>query len=163
MAAEEAAPMGLDAVDRQLLRLVQKDARLSAERLAEAVELSASAVQRRLQALRRGGVIVGEVAVVNPRRVGRPLTMLVEIQIERERPELLGALRRWLSNEEAVQQAWYTTGEADFMLVVTAASVEGFDAFMERLLADNRNVRKFKTGVALQVTKRSLFVPVDPD
>lgn len=163
MAAEKAAPPGLDAADRRLLGLVQKDSRVSAEYLADAVALSVSAVQRRLQTLRRSGVIVGEVAVVDPKRVGRPLTMLVEVQIERERPELLATLRRWLANEEAVQQAWYITGEADFVLVITAASTESFDAFMERLLAENRNVRKFKTGVALQVTKRSLFVPVDPE
>ncbi len=163
MNAEKAASLELDAANRRLLGLVQTDSRMSAECLADAANLSVSAVQRRLQTLRRSGVIVGEVALVDPKRVGRPLTMLVEIQIERERPELLGALRDWLSKEEAVQQAWYVTGEADFVLVVTAASMEGFDVLMERLLAENRNVRKFKTGVALQVTKRSLFVPVDPE
>ena len=163
MTAEKAALPELDAADRQLLDLVQKDSRTSAEHLADAVGLSVSAVQRRLQALRRNGVIVGEVAVVDPKRVGRPLTMLVEIQIERERPELLGNLRHWLADEETVQQAWYVTGEADFVLVITAASMQGFDAFMERLLAENWNVRKFKTGVVLQVTRRSLFVPLDSE
>ncbi len=49
------------------------------------------------------------------------------------------------------------------MLVITAASMEGFNALMDRLLAENQNVRKFKAGVALQVTKRSLFVPVGSD
>ena len=163
MAAENAASQALDAMDHRLLGLVQRDSRLSAERLADAVGLSVSAIQRRLQALRRNGVIISEVAVVDPKRVGRPLTLLVELQIERERPELLGILRRWIAGEDAIQQAWYITGEADFVLVITAASMEGFDLFMERLLAENQNVRKFKTGVALQVTKRSLFVPVDPE
>lgn len=67
MAAEKAAPLELDAADRRLLSLVQSDGRMTAERLADAVGLSVSAVQRRLQALRRGGVIVGEVAVVDPK------------------------------------------------------------------------------------------------
>ncbi len=75
---------------------------MSAERLADAINLSVSAVQRRLQALRRSGVIIGEVAIVDPKRIRRPLTLLVEVQIERERPELLIALRRWLADEEAV-------------------------------------------------------------
>ena len=162
VAAEIAAPLALDATDHRLLDAVQRDSRLSAERLADTVGLSVSAVQRRLIALRRSGVIIGEIAVVDPKRVGRPLTLLVELQIERERPELLDVLRHWIAAEDAIQQAWYITGEADFVLVITAASMEGFDAFMERLLAENPNVRKFKTGVALQVTKRSLFVPVNP-
>ena len=160
MAAGRAPPV-LDAVDRQLLTLVQADNRRSVEHLADAVQLSVSAVQRRLQALRRSGVIIAEVAVVDPKLVGRPLTILVELTIEQERPEHLIALRRWLATEDTVQQAWYVTGDADYMLVVTAASMDGYHAFTERLLAENRNVRRFRTNVALQVTKRSLFVTVD--
>ncbi len=163
MSAEGRAPPVLDAIDRQLLTLVQADNRLSAEHLADTVQLSVSAVQRRLQALRRSGVIIAEVAVVDPKLVGRPLTILVGLTIEQERPEHLITLRRWLATEDTVQQAWYVTGDADYMLVVTAASMEAYQAFMERLLAENRNVRRFRTNVALQVTKRSLFVTVDSE
>ncbi|WP_207480696.1 Lrp/AsnC family transcriptional regulator [Arenibaculum pallidiluteum] len=151
----------LDALDRRILALVQEDARQPAERIGQAVGLSASAVQRRLARLRETGVIAAEVAVLDPRSLGRPLVMIVDVELERERPELLAAFRRWLAAEPAVQQAWYVTGESDYVLVVTAAAMEAYDALMQRLVAENANVRRFRTRVALGAVKRGLALPVD--
>ncbi len=153
----------LDAIDRKLLSLMQRDARQSADRLGEAAGLSASAVQRRLARLRETGVILGETAIVDPKAVGRPLTMIVDVELERERPEVLAAFKAWLAAEEAVQQAWYVTGDGDYVLIVTAADVEGYDALMQRLVAENPNVRRFRTRVALGTLKRGLTVPTAGD
>ncbi|WP_114951166.1 Lrp/AsnC family transcriptional regulator [Sphingosinicella terrae] len=153
--------MVLDRYDRQLLDLVQEDSSQTAERLSEHVALSVSAIQRRLRRLREEGVIVRDCAVVDPQQVGRPTFFIVALQVERERPELLAQLRRWLAAEPQVQQAYYVTGEADFMAVVTAPDTESFDALMGRLVADNANVRRFTTNVALGIVKRGLSIPVD--
>jgi DNA-binding Lrp family transcriptional regulator len=64
--------MELDRFDRQLLNLVQADSAQTAERLAEQVELSPSAIQRRLRRLRDEGVIVRECAILDPSVIGRP-------------------------------------------------------------------------------------------
>ncbi|MEN2710874.1 Lrp/AsnC family transcriptional regulator [Sphingomonas sp. NPDC092331] len=150
----------LDPFDRRLLALVQRDAAQTAEALAGQVGLSASAVQRRLKRLRATGVILGEVAVVDPLKVGKPNFFLAALEIERERPELIARLRQWLAAEEQVQQIYYVTGTADFVLVVVAPDVGAYDALMSRLMADNPNVRRFTTNVALGVGKRGLFVPI---
>ena len=55
------------------------------------------------------------------------------------------------------------TGEADFILVIAARDTEAFELLMAALMADNANVRRFTTNVALGVPKRSLFVPVALD
>lgn len=150
----------LDDFDRRLLKLVQRDAALTSEQLAERVGLSASAVQRRLKRLRSEGVITAYVAIVEPAKVGRPSFFIVGLEVERERPELLSRLRAWLSDEDAVQEVFYVTGSSDFVLVVTAADVEGYDEIMARLLSDNPNVRRFTTNVALGVYKRRLLIPI---
>jgi len=155
--------MELDRFDRQLLNLVQQDSGQTAERLAEQVELSPSAIQRRLRRMREEGVIVRESAIVDPRSVGRPTFFVVSVQVERERPDLLAQLRKWLAAEEHVQQAFYVTGEADFILVVTAADTETYDALMSRMVGENPNVKRFTTNVALNVVKRGLTVPVPLD
>jgi DNA-binding Lrp family transcriptional regulator len=116
-----------------------------------------------LRRLRELGVIERETAVVDPRKVGRPTFFIASLQIERERPEMLAQLRTWLAEHEQVQQAFYVTGEADFVLVVTAADTESYDALMARLIAENPNVRRFTTSVALGVLKRGLTVPVPLD
>lgn len=152
--------MSLDRFDRQLLNLVQEDAARTAEQLSEIVALSASAIQRRLKRMREDGVIVRDTVIVDPRKVGRPTFFVVSLQVERERPELLSRLRAWLLEEEQIQQAFYVTGEADFVLVVTAPDTESFDALMARLMAENANARRFTTNVALGLVKRGLSVPV---
>ncbi len=150
----------IDSIDRKILAVVQEDARQPAELIGQSVGLSASAVQRRLARLRDSGVIEAEIAVVDPRSVGRPLLMIVDVELERERPELLSQLKLWIRSEPAVQQAWYVTGDSDFVLIVTAADVDAYDALMQRLVTENTNVRRFRTRVALSTQKRGLSVPV---
>ncbi len=155
--------MELDRFDRQLLNLVQEDSAQTTEQLALQVALSPSAIQRRLRRMREQRVISREIAVVDARKVGRSTSFVVSIQVERERPELLGELRGWLASQEHVQQAFYVTGEADFVLVICAPDTETYDALMARLVSENPNVKRFTTNVALSVVKRGLTVPVPLD
>jgi Lrp/AsnC family transcriptional regulator, leucine-responsive regulatory protein len=151
----------LTPADRMLLNLLQRDATMTIDALARAANLSPSSAQRRVQRLRDEKVIIGTTAIVDPHSVGRTITLLVELELERDRPELLPALQSWIAKTDAVQQAWYVTGHGDLLLVVTAKSIEDFDALMERLMTENRNVRKFTTSVALKTLKRGLAVPVE--
>lgn len=152
----------LDKIDRRILNLLQKDARRPAELIGADVGLSASAVQRRIVRMREEGIILAEVAVLDPKRVGRALTMIVDVEVERERPELLASLKQWIVTEPCIQEAWYVTGEGDYVLIVLARDVEDFEALMQRLVAENANVRRFQTRVALSTLKRGMTVPLDP-
>lgn len=151
--------ISLDDVDREILALLQIDCRRSAEEIGAEVGLSASAAHRRTQRLRDSRVIVSEVAVIDPIAVGRPMVMVVQLSIDREGPGHLAVLRAWIVAEPAIQQCWYVTGEADFILVVTVRDMDDFDQLIQRLLAENRNVRMFRTSVALSTTKRGLTMP----
>jgi Lrp/AsnC family leucine-responsive transcriptional regulator len=139
---------------------VQADAGQTAERLAEQVELSPSAIQRRLRRLRDEGVIVRECAVLDPAAIGRPDFFVVALHVEQERADLLTQLRKWLAAEENVQQVFYVAGEADFILVVTCADTGAYEVFMSRMVRENPNVRRFNTHVALSVLKRGLAIPI---
>lgn len=152
--------MELDHFDRQLLNLVQEDASRTADQLSDSVALSVSAIQRRLKRLRASGVIMRDTAMVDPKRIGGSTFYVVALQVERERPELLTQLRRWLTDEPHVQQAFYVTGEADFVLVVTAPDTETYDVLMTRMVSENANIRRFTTNVALGLVKRGSAIPV---
>ncbi|GAB3024794.1 Lrp/AsnC family transcriptional regulator [Bowmanella dokdonensis] len=152
--------MELDRFDRQLLHLVQQDSAQTAERLAEQVPLSPSAIQRRLKKLRENGVILRDTAIVDPAAAGRPTLYLVSLEVETERPELQKPLHQWLAAEECIQQAFYVTGQADYRLIVSAPDTQTFDAIMERLVRDNPHVKRFSTNVALKIIKQSLALPL---
>lgn len=150
----------LDNFDLHLLRLVQGDARLTSDRLAAEVGLSPAAVQRRLKRLRDLGVIAATVAVLSPDAVGRPMSFLVEVQLERERGDLLDAFKRQIRGTPEVQQCWYVTGDADFVLVVTARDMADYEAFIRRVFFDNPNIRRFKTAVVMDRVKTGLDLPL---
>jgi DNA-binding Lrp family transcriptional regulator len=114
----------LDRFDHALLEQVQINNQLPARHLAERVGLSESAVLRRLRRLRREGVIAADRAVVHPAILGLPLTMHVLVSLEREGSAVLDAFTRKLRGRPEVRQAWYVTGEADFVLRLQLANME---------------------------------------
>lgn len=153
--------MPLDKSDRAILREMQSDATLTLAELAHRVGLSQSATQRRLQKLRDDKVILRDISVVDSRKVGAGVAMLVELELERDRPELLPPLLRWIADTPEVQQAWCVTGRGDYTLVVVAGSVEHFDAFADRMMELHPNIRKFTTSVVLKTLKQTLAVHLE--
>ena len=151
----------LDKLDRRLLTELQRDGSLTSDQLAERVGLSPSAISRRVRRLESDGVIQRRLAVVDPVKVGHAELFVVGIEVERERPELVQRLRAWLLAEPSIQQAYYVTGTADYVLLVTAREIAGFDRIMSELMAANPNVRRFTTQVVMSTVKRGLFVPVE--
>lgn len=153
----------LDARDRHLLELLQQDARRSLEALASEVALSGAAVQRRIKRLREAGVIEREVAIVDPVAVGFPMTLVVIVELERERADQIDAFRRKVAAEPRVQQGYYVTGEGDFVVIALARDMDDFEALTRRLFFDDPNVRRFRTSVVMGKTFRSLTVPMVDD
>lgn len=150
----------LDNFDREILARVQRDARAAAENIGAEIGLSAAAVQRRLKRLREVGVIVAEVAVIDPVAVGQAMTFIVGVELERERADMLDAFRRAARAEPNVQQCYYVTGVADFILIVVARDMADFEAVTRRLLFDNANIRRFTTSVVMARDKVGSMVPV---
>ena len=151
----------LDPLDLKLLDLVQIDARRSAAELSAAVGLSPTACMRRLQHLRARGVIEGEIAVVAPRAVGRPLTMVVEVTLERERPDIMDEFKRAMRATPEVMQCYYVTGDTDFVLIVTARDMRQYEAFTNQFFFRNPHIRRFTTLVVMDRVKVGLSVPLD--
>ncbi|MFC3690656.1 Lrp/AsnC family transcriptional regulator [Chenggangzhangella methanolivorans] len=140
----------LDAFDRRLLDLVRRDNQMPARALAETVGLSESAVLRRLRRLRAEGVITADVSVVRPEALGLGLTMHVLVAMEREGSAVLDAFARKIAGRPEVHQAWYVTGESDFVLLVRVASMEDYERFTRATLNDDPNVRSFRTIIAIR-------------
>lgn len=150
----------LDDFDREILRWLQRDARATGEAIGAEIGLSAAAVQRRIQRLRKSGVIVAEVAIVDPVAVGQAMTFVVGVELEHERADMLDAFRRAARADPNVQQCYYVTGAADFVLIVLARDMADFEVFTRRLLFDNSNIRRFTTSVVMSRDKVGNGVPV---
>jgi DNA-binding Lrp family transcriptional regulator len=152
--------MELDGFDRKILALLQQDSRTPQREISEAVHLSASAVNRRIAAMEGAGVISKNVALVDAAKVGKPITIIVEVMLENERLELLDAARRRFVACPAVQQVYYVTGEVDFVLIVNVADMAEYERLTRELFFAESNIKSFRTMVAMERSKVSLAVDV---
>ena len=153
----------LDEFDLKILDLVQHNNRLSAEEIAEKAFLSPSAVQRRLRRLRQSGVIEAEVAVISPEAIGRNLIAIVEVVLEREKPPILAEFKELMLNAAEVMQCYYITGDADFVVIMTAKTMQDYDAFARRFFSENPYVRRFRTSIVISRVKSGLTVPLETE
>lgn len=150
----------LDSFDLAILDILQRDNTMSQREIAQAVHLSAPAVQRRIWRLKESGVIRAEVAVLDAGQLGRPLLLMVEVHVYDEHPRNTKDLLRRVMDEPAVQQCYAITGDADYLLLVTATSMADYAALTERLFGGDDNVRRFRTSVALNCLKAGFHVPL---
>ncbi|MER9170144.1 Lrp/AsnC family transcriptional regulator [Mesorhizobium australicum] len=153
-------PASLDSFDLAILAILQRDNTTPQRLIGEAVNLSAPAVQRRINRMEQTGVIAGNVAIVEPAAVGQSITIFVEVELESERTELIDEAKRQFSAEPQVQQCYYVTGEADFILVITVADMGAYEALTRKLFFGSNNVRKFRTFVAMDRAKVGLTFPL---
>lgn len=150
-----------DRLDARILSLVQMNNRLTSEEIGDTVGLSSTAVQRRLKKLRENGIIEAEVAVVSPRAVGRPVSMVVLVSLERERADIIDRFKQALRTTPEVMNGYYVTGEADFIIVVTARDMEGYEQFTRRFFYENPDIKGFKTLVVMDRVKVGFTMPIE--
>ncbi|AXI50347.1 MULTISPECIES: Lrp/AsnC family transcriptional regulator [unclassified Sulfitobacter] len=150
----------IDAIDRKILHHVQRDNLLTSARLSELVGLSQTSVQRRLARLRATKVIEADIAVVSPEAVGRSLTMLIAVELARERSDIIDRFKRAVRERAEVMSAYYVTGETDFMLIVSAKDMQDYEAFTRDFFYNNPDIKGFKTTVVMDRIKASFTLPV---
>ncbi|MBK3666421.1 Lrp/AsnC family transcriptional regulator [Bradyrhizobium diazoefficiens] len=153
--------MPYDRIDARILEIVQKNNRLTSEMIGEMAGLSATACQRRLKRLRSEGIIEADVSIVSPKAVGRPIQMLVLVTMERERSDIIDKFKKAIKSSAEIVNGFYVTGDADFVLYVTAASMEEYEEFTRRFVYVNPDIKGFKTMVVLDRVKAGFAIPVE--
>jgi Lrp/AsnC family leucine-responsive transcriptional regulator len=148
----------MDRIDRKLLNLMQHDASRTNVDLADAVGLSPSSCLRRLQRLRKSGVIDKTVAILNPAKAGRVIKALVTVELKLHGEQ---HMRRFLDlavTEEAVSHAYAVTGETDVVLMLRLRDMDEFDALCDRLFRDRTNVARFFTMIVIRSAKEETAI-----
>ncbi len=148
----------MDDKDLEILKLIQSNARLTAETLGLDVGLSPPAVQKRLKKLRETGVVESEIAVLSPSKLDRGMTVIVQVMLEPESRMHLDAFKRRMRHAPSVQQCYYTTGEADFTLIVIVNNIEEYEEFTQEYFFDESNVSKFTSSIVMDRVKVSLDI-----
>jgi len=155
--------ISLDDTDLHLLDGLQTDASASNQTLAQRCGVSPATALRRVQRLRRAGLIERQVALLQPERLaqvlGHGLTALLEVSLDRQDSEHLEAFERLAVAEPAVQQCYRVSPGPDFVLVVAVRDMPGYHALTQRLFTQQANVRNVKAFFSV---KRAKFAPAQP-
>ncbi|WFE75826.1 Lrp/AsnC family transcriptional regulator [Roseinatronobacter sp. S2] len=150
----------MDTTDRKLLNHLQKNARTPVQALAEATGISTASVQRRMRMLREAGVIKREVAILDPKPLGLGITAIVAVELERDRLDQIDAFKRKAREDRQVTHFYCIAGESDFILVVMADDIAGYEAFTHRFFFADKNVRKFRTSIVVSTEKATSELPI---
>jgi len=158
--AAPAEPLILDAIDRKILTILQRDNQITNLALAERVGLSPPPCLRRVRRLRELGVIEKDVALIDPIKVGQSIIAFVGVELDRQREDVLTSFERKVASEPSVQQCYFVSGEIDYLLVVTCPDMESYNAFARRVLANEHNIKRFRTSFCLSRVKYDTAIPL---
>ena len=153
--------MDIDRIDRNILATLQKNNRVSNVELAELVGLSPPACLKRVKRLREEGIIIGDVSIINPELAGSTMTLIVSVEMERDRADIYQVFRRSILKAPEVTQCYQISGSYDFMLVVTVKDILAYEQFVERVLHTDLNIRKFHTSVSLRTVKFTTAIDLE--
>ncbi|MBO9651927.1 MAG: Lrp/AsnC family transcriptional regulator [Variovorax sp.] len=155
-------PVALDALDTALLDPLQRDASLTVRTLADQVGSSPATCQRRVAQMRESGVLQKQVAIVDRQLVGRPLTVFVSVELDKQNAALLTQFEKRMAAEEDVMAFYEVSCEFDFLIIVNAESMAQYHAFTREVFSSNNNVRDFKSRFAMNCSKFETRVPLPP-
>ena len=143
----------MDATDRKLLALIQRDSRLPNAQLAERLNISASACWRRVKALEQAGVIERYAAIVNPQAMGLGFEALVHVHLTRHDAQALAGFIAAVQTRDEVTECFATTGQADYHLRILCRDIDAYNAFLENFLFLQPAVNSATTNVVLRRIK----------
>ncbi|MEM9172764.1 MAG: Lrp/AsnC family transcriptional regulator [Pseudomonadota bacterium] len=150
----------MDSFDRKILASLQRDGRISNQRLAETVGLSPSPCLRRVQRLRDDGVITSTVALLDQAAVSLSILAFVQVSLEDHLPETLSKFDGLVESSEEILECHALSGEYDYLLKVVAKDMDHFEQFLTRGLLSGRGVNSANTSFVLKQKKNTTVLPI---
>ena len=130
-----AADRELDRQDRAILRLLAVDASLSLAEVADKVGLTPTPCWKRIRRMEQDGIILRRVAVLDPAKIGVPVSVMVTIETQDHSAAWLESFAAMVAAMPEIVDAWRMSGDVDYLLQVVVADIAAYDDFYRRLIA----------------------------
>jgi DNA-binding Lrp family transcriptional regulator len=153
-------PVDLDATDRKILEILQADARIANVDLARRVHLSPSPCLARVRALEEGGLIARHVTLLDAKKLGLTVSVLVQVTLEKQVEPALEAFEKAIRERPEVMECYLMTGDADYLLRVVVPDVPAFERFILDFLSKVPGVGNIKSSFALKQVKYNTALPL---
>ena len=150
----------MDAIDFRLLNALQNDARIANVELARAVSLSPSPCLARVRSLEAAGYIQRYVTLLDPKKLGLTVSVLVQVTLEKQIEPALQIFEKAVRERPEVMECYLMTGDADYLLRVVVADVPAFERFILDFLSRVPGVGNIKSSFALKQVKYQTALPL---
>ena len=150
----------LDETDRKILRLMQADASMTVQAIADAVGLSLSPCWRRIKRLKEDGVVTGQVTLVDQRAAGLTLTALANVSLNDHHDDSVAAFERAVAGWPEVLESHAVTGDRDYFLRIVVPDMESYERFLSQKLLKEPVVASVNSRFSLRRVKYSTALPV---
>jgi Lrp/AsnC family transcriptional regulator len=150
----------LDATDRAILRMIQRDAALSLAEIAKEVGLTPTPCWKRIRRMEQEGVIIGRVVLLDPERVGLGVSVFVAIETGDHSAGWIEAFAGTVAKMPQIVECWRLGGDVDYLLRVVVPDMAAFDAFYRRLTAEVPSLRKVTSRFAMERVKSTTALPI---
>lgn len=151
----------LSAIDRRILRLLQRNADLSAAEIAKKVELSQSPCWRRINRLQEDGFIERKVALLSHKRLGFDITVFVSIKLSAHGRSNLDEFEQAIIGYPEVLECFTMAGSSDYLLKVVVRDIASYERFLRDQLLQRPHVQEAHSGIAMSEVKRTTELPLD--
>jgi DNA-binding Lrp family transcriptional regulator len=153
-------PARLDDIDRNILRELQDNGRITNVELARRVGISAPPCLRRVRGLEEAGYIKGYRALLDEKLLGFEVTVFAMVHLSSQAETDLIAFEEFVRRQPLVRECWMLSGEIDFILKCVAPDLKTFQSFVTELTAAP-HVRNVKTSLTLRNSKDDAVVPME--
>jgi len=152
--------MSLDETDYRILAQLQSNARISNSDLAQEIGLSPSPCLRRVRDLENSGAIKGYAALLDPSAIGLPVSVFVQVTLERQVEHALEDFERTVLARPEVRECYLMTGNADYIMRIVVADVTAYEKFLKEHLTRAPGVASINSSFALNQVKYGTALPL---
>lgn len=157
---EDSLSEELDAIDTRILDLLQQDASLSIADIAEKVGLSSSPCWRRIERLKKAGIITGQVTLLDRERLGLTFEVIASAKLQLPTRENLEKFEREVLKWPEVVDCATVTGASDYMLRVVTTDMHAYDDFLRDKILSLGLVSDVQSRIVIRVAKRTTAAPL---
>jgi Lrp/AsnC family transcriptional regulator len=152
--------MKIDRIDLEILYALQKDATLSTTDLAAQVGLSQSPCWRRVNLLQSSGVIKRRVALLSREQLGLEVLVFVHVKLTSNGWQSLPKFKQRVVSFPEVIQCFVLMGDIDFILLVATRTIDDYNTFVQKKLAQVPGVQSIDSRIVLEETKNTTELPI---
>ena len=145
----------LDEIDLQILKTLQKNAKLTTKELAEAVHLTPTPVFERQKRLEKHGYIKKYVAVLDPEKLGQGLQVYCKVKLKQINHEIADAFVRKIQRIPEVTECYNTSGSYDYLLKVRAHDMKQYQEFVLNKLGEIESLASIESTFVMREVKQN--------